>query len=213
MFSLTELAWFALASLLLVLTPGPNMVYCVSRTLCQGRTAGLVSLAGVLVGFLVHLCAASLGLTALLAAVPLAFDAIRLAGAAYLLWMAWQAVKPGGRAPFSPRALPADPPARLFRMGFLTNLLNPKVAMFYLSFFPQFLHPDRGSVLWQSAVLGVVQIGTSGLVNLLMVLGAAGITRLLSRSEGWLRAQRYLMGSVLALLAVRIAADSRKIGN
>ena len=213
MFSLTELAWFALASLLLVLTPGPNMVYCVSRTLCQGRTAGLVSLAGVLAAFLVHLCAATLGLTALLAAVPLAFDAIRLAGAAYLLWMALQAVKPGGHAPFAARTLPADPPAKLFRMGFLTNLLNPKVAMFYLSFFPQFLHPDRGSVLWQSAVLGVVQIGTSGLVNLLLVLGAAGITAFLSRSEGWLRAQRYLMGSVLALLAVRIASDSRKLGN
>ena len=85
MFTVPELAWFAFASLLLVLTPGPNMIYCVSRTLCQGRRAGVVSLAGVLVGFLVHLVAATLGLTALLAAVPFAFDAVRLAGAAYLL--------------------------------------------------------------------------------------------------------------------------------
>jgi threonine/homoserine/homoserine lactone efflux protein len=211
MLAIHELAWFALASLLLVLTPGPNMIYCISRTLCQGRSAGLLSLAGVLVGFLVHLVAAALGLTALLAAVPLAFDAIRLAGAAYLLWLAWQAVRPGGQAPFAARALPLDPPGKLFRMGFLTNVLNPKVAMFYLSFFPQFLHPERGSVLWQSAVLGAVQIGLSGLVNLLLVLGAVSITALLSRSEGWLRAQRYIMGSVLALLAVRIAADSRKV--
>ncbi|MES2187804.1 MAG: LysE family translocator [Pseudomonadota bacterium] len=210
MLSLTELAWFALAALLLVLTPGPNMVYCVSRTLCQGRAAGMVSLGGVLLGFVVHLAAAALGLTALLAAVPLAFDAVRLAGAGYLLWLAWQAVKPGGHAPFAARTLPADPPGRLFRMGFLTNVLNPKVAMFYLSFFPQFLHPERGSVLWQSLVLGTVQIGVSGLVNLLLVLGAGSITALLSRSEGWLRAQRYIMGSVLALLALRIATDGRK---
>ena len=210
MLTLPELAWFALAALLLVLTPGPNMIYCVSRALCQGRSAGLISLGGVLVGFLVHLVAAALGLTALLHAVPFAFDAVRLAGAAYLLWLAWQAVKPGGHAPFAARALPIDPPSKLFRMGFLTNVLNPKVAMFYLSFFPQFIHPERGSVLWQSVTLGAVQIGVSGAVNLLLVLGAASITAVLSRSEGWLRAQRYVMGSVLAALAVRIAFDGRK---
>lgn len=205
-----ELAWFTLAALVLVLTPGPNMIYCVSRALCQGRAAGLVSLAGVLLGFVVHLMAAALGLTALLIAIPFAFDAIRLAGAAYLLWLAWQAVKPGGTAPFEARLLPHDQPAKLFSMGFLTNLLNPKVAMFYLSFFPQFLHPDRGSVLLQSLELGAIQILVSGGINALLVLGAAGITAFLSKSRGWLLAQRYLMGSVLAALAVRIALSDRK---
>ncbi|HZF85416.1 MAG TPA: LysE family transporter, partial [Burkholderiaceae bacterium] len=103
MLSLHDLLFFSLAALVLVLTPGPNMIYCVSRALCQGRAAGLVSLGGVLLGFVVHLLAAALGLTALLAAVPFAFDAIRLAGAAYLLWLAWQAVRPGGTAPFQAR--------------------------------------------------------------------------------------------------------------
>lgn len=210
MLSATELSWFAIASLLLALTPGPNMIYCVSRTLVQGRRAGFVSLAGVLLAFLVHLVAAALGLTALLLAVPLAFDAIRLIGAAYLLWLAWQAVKPGGTAPFEPRALPADRPGKLFRMGFLTNLLNPKVAMFYLSFFPQFIHPERGSVLLQSAMLGAVQITGSALVNATLVFGAAGITAVLSQSTGWLRTQRYVMGAVLAAIAVRIALTERK---
>jgi len=210
MLSLTEIAWFALASLLLALTPGPNMIYCVSRTLIQGRRAGLISLGGVLMAFLVHLFAAALGLTAVLLAVPVAFDAIRLAGAAYLLWLAWQAVKPGGSAPFEARALPADPPARLFRMGFLTNLLNPKVAMFYLSFFPQFIHPERGSVLLQSMQLGMAQMASSAAVNTLMIVGAASITAVLSQSAGWLRAQRYVMGSVLAALAVRVALTERK---
>ena len=186
------------------------MIYCVSRTLVQGRRAGFVSLAGVLLAFLVHLVAAALGLTALLLAVPLAFDAIRLIGAAYLLWLAWQAVKPGGTAPFEPRALPADRPGKLFRMGFLTNLLNPKVAMFYLSFFPQFIHPERGSVLLQSAMLGAVQITGSALVNATLVFGAAGITAVLSQSTGWLRTQRYVMGAVLAAIAVRIALTERK---
>ncbi|VFR26872.1 Putative threonine efflux protein [plant metagenome] len=210
MLTLTELAWFALAALVLVLTPGPNMIYCISRALCQGRQAGVISLAGVLLGFLVHLVAASVGLTALLAAVPYAFEAIRLLGAAYLLWLAWQSVKPGGQPLFAARALPLDPPAKLFRMGFLTNVLNPKVALFYLSFFPQFLHPERGSILWQSVSLGAVQITVSGVVNLLLVLGAARISQLLSRHEGWQRAQRYLMGGVLALLALRIATDDRQ---
>ena len=176
----------------------------------QGRGAGLVSLAGMLLGFVVHLMAAALGLTALLLAVPLAFDAIKLTGAAYLLWLAWQAVRPGGAAPFETRSLPVDSHATLFRMGFLTNLLNPKVAMFYLSFFPQFLHPERGNVLLQSLALGAVQISVSGAVNALIILGAGTITAFLSQSAGWLRAQRYVMGSVLAALAVRIALEEKK---
>ena len=199
---------FIAACILLGLTPGPNMIYCVSRTLCQGRAAGMVSLAGVLLGFVVHLLAAALGLTALLMAVPLAFDAIRLAGAAYLLWLAWQAVRPGGAAPFQARELPRDSRATLFRMGFLTNLLNPKVAMFYLSFFPQFIDPARGSVLLQTLQLGAVQMAIS--VNALLVMGAGGITAFLSRSRGWLHAQRWIMGGVLGTLALRIALMERQ---
>lgn len=204
-----ELLIFAFASLLLVLTPGPNMVYCISRSVTQGPRAGLLSLGGVVAGFGVHLLAASLGLTALLAAVPMAFDAIRIAGAAYLLWLAWQAVKPGGTAPFEARDLPHDKPRKLFLMGFMTNLLNPKVAMFYLSFFPQFLHPERGNWLLQSLTLGAVQISTSALVNALLVLFAARVALFMNRSQGWMRAQRYVMGTVLGLLAVRLLTEKR----
>lgn len=205
MLTLAEVGWFALTALLLVLTPGPNMIYCVSRALSQGRAAGMISLAGVLLGFVAHLAAATLGLTALLAAVPFAFDALRIAGAAYLLWLGWEALRPGGGSPFVARQLPVDAPSRLFRMGLLTNLLNPKVAIFYLSFFPQFLHPERGSVLVQGVQLGAVQIAVSGIVNTLLVLGAARISVFLANSRGWLSAQRYLMGTVLGALAVRMA--------
>lgn len=210
MLTTAEVALFALTALVLVLTPGPNMVYCLSRALAQGRGAGLVSLAGVLLGFVAHLLAATLGLTALLAAVPFAFDALRIAGAAYLLWLAWDALRPGGSSPFSPRDLPRDAPGRLFRMGLLTNLLNPKVAIFYLSFFPQFLHPERGQVLLQALQLGAVQLLVSGTVNALLILGAARISAFLMRSRGWLAAQRYLMGTVLGALAVRMALADPK---
>lgn len=204
-----ELLIFALAALILVLTPGPNMVYCISRSLTQGPRAGLLSLAGVVLGFGVHLLAASFGLTAVLAAVPMAFDAIRIAGAAYLLWLAWQAVKPGGSAPFEARELPHDGPRRLFLMGFMTSMLNPKVAMFYLSFFPQFLHPERGQWLLQSLTLGAVQITVSATVNALLILFAARVALFLNRSQSWVRAQRYVMGTVLGLLALRILTEKR----
>jgi threonine/homoserine/homoserine lactone efflux protein len=210
MLTIPEVGLFALTTLVLVLTPGPNMIYCVSRSLSQGRGAGLLSLAGVLLGFVAHLVAATLGLTALLSAVPYAFDALRIAGALYLLWLAWDALRPGGSTPFVARQLPMDAPGRLFRMGLLTNLLNPKVAIFYLSFFPQFLHPERGSVLVQALQLGAVQLVVSGTINALLVLGAARISGFLVRSRGWLSAQRYLMGTVLGALAVRMALLEQK---
>ena len=125
-----DLLLFAGAALLMVLTPGPNMIYLISRSICQGRKAGVVSLFGVIAGFLVHMLAAAIGLTALLLAVPLAYEALRWAGAAYLLWLAWQALRPGARPLFEAPQLPPDSPTRLCVMGFLTNALNTKIAGF-----------------------------------------------------------------------------------
>jgi threonine/homoserine/homoserine lactone efflux protein len=209
MLTLQELAWFSLVALALVLTPGPNMIYCISRTLCQGRAAGMISLGGVALGFVVHLLGAAFGISALLLAAPLAFTAIKIAGALYLLWLAWQAVKPGGLSPFETRTLPHDPPRKLFLMGFMTNLLNPKVAMFYVSFFPQFLHPERGQVLLQSLSLGAVQIGVSLTLNTVIIFFAAGLAVFLNRNITWMRVQRYLMGTVLGLLALRMLTEKR----
>jgi threonine/homoserine/homoserine lactone efflux protein len=206
-----DLLVFAGASLLLVLTPGPNMLYLISRSLCQGRAAGVISLAGVVLGFFVHMLAASLGITALFMAVPLAFEVLKWAGAAYLLWMAWQAVRPGGASPFDPTLpLPTESPRRLFAMGLLTSILNPKVAMFYLSIFPQFVSAAHGSVFWQSMTLGMVQITTSFSVNLLITLFAAHIARWFQGNPHWLRAQKWVMGTVLAGLAVRLALEQRR---
>jgi len=206
---LSSLLAFAGLALVMVLTPGPNMVYLVSRSICQGRRAGLVSLAGVGVGFVFYLVAAAFGITALLFAVPYAYDALRIGGAAYLLWMAWQAVKPGGRSPFQVRELAPDSPRRLFVMGLLTSLLNPKVAVFYLALLPQFIDPQH-SVMAQSLLLGSVQICISLGVNALIVAGAGAIAAFLSGRPRWIAAQRWVMGGVLSALAVRMAVDARR---
>lgn len=206
----TELLLFAGASLLMVLTPGPNMIYLVSRSICQGRSAGVISLFGVVGGFFVHVSAAAFGLTAMFLAVPLAYEGLKWAGAAYLLWLAWQTVGPGARSPFEPRELPPDSPRKLFAMGFLTSLLNPKVAVFYLSIFPQFIAPERGSIFAQGIILGVTQISISFTINLLVAVSAAGIASWFVRNPVWLSVQRYVMGFVLAALAVRLALEQRR---
>ncbi len=208
--STSALLSFALVCLGLVLTPGPNMMYLVSRSICQGRKAGLISLGGVGLGFLVYMLAAALGITALLFAIPLAYDALRLSGAVYLLYLAWQALRPGGRSAFQVRSLPPDSPRRLFAMGFLTNLLNPKAAMLYLSLLPQFIAPSRGSVLVQSLVLGCLQIAISLSVNALIASAAGSIASFLGSRPTWMLAQRWLMGTVLAGLGARMAFESRR---
>lgn len=201
---------FGGAALLMVLTPGPNMIYLVSRSICQGRQAGVISLFGVVAGFVVHMFCAAVGLTALFVAIPVAYDLVKWAGALYLLYLAWQALKPGARSPFEPRPLPAERPRKLLAMGFLTSLLNPKIAVFYLSIFPQFVSPLHGSVFVQSLVLGATQITISFTVNLMIALSAARIAGWFGRNPRWLAAQRYVMGSVLAGLAVRLAVDHRR---
>jgi threonine/homoserine/homoserine lactone efflux protein len=207
----TELALFALAAFIMVLTPGPNMIYLVSRSLCQGRKAAIISLFGVATGFLLHMFAAAAGLTAMFMAIPLGYEILKWLGAAYLLWLAWQAIRPGAASsPFDPRALPADSPAKLFVMGFLTNALNPKIAVFYLAVFPQFIRPEHGSVLGQSVQLGLIQIAVSFSVNLALVLSAARLAAWFARNPLWLAVQRWVMGFVLAGLAVRLALDTRR---
>jgi hypothetical protein len=210
MIALPDLLLFAGAALLMVLTPGPNMIYLISRSICQGRTAGVISLAGVITGFFVHMLAAAAGLSALFLAIPFAYEILKWLGALYLLWLAWEAVKPGSRSPFEAQTMPADPPRKLFLMGFLTNVLNPKVAVFYLSILPQFIATDRGSVFLQSVTLGLTQISISFAVNLLIALSAAGIAAWFALNPLWLPTQRYIMGFVLAALAVRLAIDPRR---
>jgi threonine/homoserine/homoserine lactone efflux protein len=200
---------FAGAALLMALTPGPNMVYLISRSLCQGRKAGVMSWFGVVLGFTVHMVCASIGLTALFMAVPLGYEILKFAGAMYLFWLAWQAVRPGSRSPFEARELPAESPRKLFTMGLLTSILNPKVAVFYLSVLPQFVSPESGSVLGQSLLLGTTQVCIGSAVNLLVTLSAASIAAWFAKNRFWLSVQRYLMGVVLGVLAIKLIGQQR----
>ena len=208
--SFTGMIVFASAALVMALTPGPNMVYLISRSLCQGRRAGVISWLGVVLGFTVHMCSAAIGLTALFMAVPLGYEVLKFAGAVYLLWLAWQAVRPGARSPLEPRVMPAEPPGKLFTMGLLTSILNPKVAIFYLSVLPQFMSPENGSVLAQSLTLGTTQVVIGSSVNLIVTLSAARIALWFSRNPNWLAMQRYVMGFILGALAIRLLAEQRR---
>lgn len=191
----------------MVLTPGPNMMYVTSRSITQGRRAGLVSLLGVGLGFLIYMSMANLGLSAVFLVVPELYTAVKLAGAAYLGWLAWQALRPGGVSAFAPQELAPDSNRRLFTMGLLTNLLNPKAAIMYLSLIPQFVDPAAGHVLLQGFALGSIQILISLTVNTILVLAAGTIAVFLARRPSWLRIQRYLMGTVLGGLAIKLATD------
>ena len=207
--SYASLIGFALVSLGIALTPGPNMIYLISRSITQGPAAGIVSLSGVALGFVFYMLCAAFGITALLLAVPYAYDALRFAGAAYLLWLAWQALRPGGCSPFQVKKLREDGPHKLFAMGLITNLLNPKIAMLYLALLPQFIDPAAGSVLTQSIALGSIQIVISVSVNAVIALAAGSIAVFLGTRPTWLLIQRWLMGTVLAGLALRMALEKR----
>ncbi|WP_068928803.1 LysE family translocator [Planobispora rosea] len=212
MVSVSAVLGITVVALGMVLTPGPNMIYLVSRSVTQGRAAGLISLAGVGTAFLVYVVAAAAGIATVFAVVPAAYTALKLAGAAYLLWLAWQAVRPGGRAVFAPGRLPVDRPRRLFAMGLMTSLLNPKIAILYVSLLPQFVDPARGDVALQSVLLGMTQVVIAVTVNGMIVLAAGSVAAFFSGRPLWARVQRYVMGTVLGGLAVRVATDRSPTG-
>lgn len=210
MISTQHFAVFVGAALLLAITPGPNMIYLISRAICQGRAAGVMSWFGVVLGLTSHMFFASIGLTALFMAVPLGYELLKVGGALYLLWLAWQAVRPGARSPFEAKDLPPESPRKLFMMGLLTSVLNPKIAIFYLSVLPQFIQPESGQVLTQSLVLGVTQICIGSMVNLAVIFSAAGIAGWFVKNPLWLTAQRYVMGFVLGVLALKLISQQQQ---
>ena len=205
MVPITDILVFALAALLMVLSPGPNMIYLISRSLSQGKNAGIISLFGVMCGFLFHILMVSFGLTAIFFAVPYAFVVVKFLGVGYLLYLAYNSVRSKNKIFDADQNLKKDKPFKLFNIGLMTNVLNPKMAVFYLSFFPQFIKPEYGSILSQSFQLGVVQVIISFIVNLLIVLSAAKMASWFSKKPIWLRVQKWFMASVLTGLAVKMA--------
>ncbi len=206
-----ELIFFILAALILVISPGPNMIYLISKSITQGKKSGFISLAGVVCGFLFHIIMVSFGLTAVLLAVPLAYTVLKMVGTVYLLYLAYQAVKPKSRNIFDvDKNGTHDSPKKLFTIGFLTNVLNPKVAVFYLSFFPQFIKPEYGSIFTQSLELGVIQVLISFSINFIIVLTAARVALFFSNNPVWIKVQKWFMASVLTYLAIKMAFSRAK---
>lgn len=211
MLTINELIIFAIAAFAMVITPGPNMIYLISRSITQGKKAGIISLGGVICGFLFHIIMVAFGLTAILFAVPFTFTALKISGALYLLYLAFCAIKPGSKNIFETRKdLKYDSPLKLFMMGFLTNVLNPKMAVFYLSLFPQFIKPEEGSVAVQCFQLGFLQMFISFSVNFLIVVSAAKAAKWFAKNPKWIRVQKWFMGSILTTLAVKMAMTKPK---
>lgn len=203
-----QLGLFAMATAVLALTPGPNTALTLSSSASQGRRAGALVLFGVEMGFLVHLFLASAGLTALLLAIPLAYDTLRIAGAIYLLYIAIRMVRGSGRLHADLRGQPKSA-SRLIGSGFVSNALNPKTAAFYLAIFPQFVDPRHGSLFLQSLTLGMVHIAVSTSCNLIWVFGAGSLAAFLERRPAWERAQRWLFGTIIGAFALKLLTERR----
>ncbi|GAU80325.1 LysE family translocator [Bosea sp. BIWAKO-01] len=205
----TTLMLFAGACLVLTATPGPDMLLIASRSISQGRSAGFLTYAGIALGTYCHALAAALGLSQLFLTVPVAYEILRWAGCAYLLYLAWKTLRSNG-AGFSPTAtLKRLSGRRILGEGLATNLLNPKMALFVLALFPQFMTPEGGSMVAQMLVLATIINGIGFLVNSAVILLGH---RLRSLFAGWARFPRlpqYLLASVFAGLACRLALGAR----
>ena len=207
---LSTLALFAVACLALAATPGPDMLLIASRSASQGRAAGFASLAGIQVGTYCHALAAAFGLSQLFLAVPLAYDIVRYAGAAYLLYLAWKAFRANGTVLAPNPRLPRYPAGQMFRQGLLTNILNPKMALFVLALFPQFVHPEAGSVAGQIMILATLLNLIGLVVNGLVIFAASRIGRAFAERNRFSRVPQFLLGSVFAGLAIRLALAERR---
>lgn len=197
---LHSLFLFMAAGLALNITPGPDMLYVAARGAGEGRAAGIASALGIGAGTLVHIALVAAGLAAVLAAVPVAYLAIRLGGAAYLIYLGVRALlarQASEAAPLVPASIGA-----IFRQGVLTNVLNPKVALFFLAFLPQFVDPSRGNPALQVIGLGLLFDTTGTLVNLAVAVGSSRAAARLRAPSVWLQRAT---GGIFVALGVRLA--------
>lgn len=205
--TLHSLLLFLAAGLALNVTPGPDMLYVATRGAGEGRRAGIASALGIGAGTLVHIALVALGLVAVLHAVPMAYVTIMLAGAAYLVYLGVRAFR--AQPATAATALAPASLGSVFRQGMITNVLNPKVALFFLAFLPQFVDPARGGTAGQVVVLGLLFDLTGTTVNLAVALASSrAAARLRAPSAGALALQR-VTGCVFIALGARLAYTAR----
>ncbi|MEM9630137.1 MAG: LysE family translocator [Pseudomonadota bacterium] len=206
---LATIMLFASASLVLTATPGPDMLLIASRSVSQGRYAGFLTYIGIAAGTYCHALAAALGLSQLFAAVPAAFEVVRWAGCAYLIYLAFKTLRASAGPVHATAALTDPGGRRIFTEGLLTNLLNPKMALFVLALFPQFVSPSSGSIVLQMLVLATVINGIGFLVNGTVILLGSHIRSFFAGKGRFSGLPRYLLATVFVGLACRLALGSR----
>jgi threonine/homoserine/homoserine lactone efflux protein len=207
MFDAHRLLLFLAAAVLLAITPGPGIFYVLARSLAGGKREGILSSLGTFVGGLFHVFAAALGLSAILAASAVAFHTVKYAGAAYLVWLGIRMIRTRN-AEMTVEA--AGPSKRAFRQGILTEVLNPKTALFFLSFIPQFVAAGHGHLFFQFALLGSISVGLNTAADLVVVGMASPLERKLKNSLRFRRRQRTASGiGVIGLGAYLALADSK----
>jgi threonine/homoserine/homoserine lactone efflux protein len=199
--SLTALELFAIAAFALIIVPGPAVLYIVSQSVGHGRAGGLAAVAGVEVGAFVHVAGAALGVSAIIASSATAFSVLKLAGGAYLIVLGIRRLRErdtiATEGPARPRALPA-----IFRQGMLVNALNPKTALFFLAFLPQFVDPGRGHVALQAIALGLIFVAIATVCDAVWAIGAGSLAGVLHASERARKLERWASGGILIGLGV-----------
>ncbi len=198
---------FSAASLALAVTPGPDMILVAARSAAQGRMAGLVTQFGVSAGSAFHAIILALGLSQLFLAIPYAYDLVRYLGAAYLLYLAWQAVTGSDSFSTQPSAGKRLSMFVIFRQGLFSNLLNPKVALFYLALFPQFLDPEKGAVAIQILVLAGIFLVIDFAVHVVVIWLAGSMRSFSANGTVFARWSRYILGAIFGGLAARLVFD------
>lgn len=210
MLDFSSLAFFAVAALVLTATPGPDMLLIASRSVSQGRSSGFLTYAGIAVGTYCHSLAAALGLSELFVAVPVAYDIVRWAGCLYLLYLAYCALRSGSMALSPQQNMLRLSHRRIFLEGLGTNLLNPKMALFVLALFPQFVSPSGENVVGQMLLLATILNAIGFIVNGAVILLGAHIRLRLAGFSRFPRLPQYLLATVFAGLACRLAwSDAR----
>lgn len=204
-----SLAAFALTSLVIEMTPGPNMAYLAALSLSQGIRAGLAAVAGVSLGLAVYGAVAALGLSAVIDNSPLLYEVLRWGGVVYLLWLAWEAWAREAETAPEKAGDPNLRPGQAFRRGLITNLLNPKAAVFYVAVLPDFIRPGNGSVAMQTLTLSAVYVGIATLVHLVIVLLASRLQGAIQTPDKR-RTIRRVLAVALAAIAVWFAFSTAR---
>jgi threonine/homoserine/homoserine lactone efflux protein len=200
---------FMVSALALNLSPGPSILYILSRSIGQGREAGLLSVFGLATATLIHAVAMALGLSTLFLYSPLAFAVVKYLGAAYLIYLGIGALLSRGTVQPVAAAAPLSRGA-IYRQGVVTDLLNPKVALFFIAFLPQFVDPAAGSPTMQILFFGLLFHITGVPVNLMVALAGGRLAKLLARRPGWARVQNWITGTVLVGLGLRLALSEQR---